>query len=93
MSYRIIVSVDAARDIDRLEAWLLDKSPSAAARIGRVLETAIASLDELPDRGRPLSIATRELNAKFGHSTYVVRYVVAEDQVVTTRVFHGREDR
>lgn len=93
MKFHIIISPTASNDVDRLEAWLLDKNPTAAVRVGEVLEAAIASLDELPDRGRPLKGTTRELNAKFGRGTYVIRYVVTGDQVVVTRIFHGLEDR
>jgi plasmid stabilization system protein ParE len=93
VSFRLIVSPAASSDVDRLEAWLLDQNPRAAARVGDVLEAAIASLAELPDRDRSLNATTRELNAKFGRSTYVIRYVVGRDQVVVTRIFHGREDR
>jgi plasmid stabilization system protein ParE len=55
LKFRIIISAEAAKDVDRLEAWLLDKNPSAAARIAEVLETTIASLDRLPERGRALT--------------------------------------
>ena len=58
-----------------------------------MLEHAIASLDELPERGRPVAPDTRELDVKFGRGRYVVRYRVSESQVVVTRIFHGRERR
>jgi toxin ParE1/3/4 len=79
--------------LNRLEAWLLDKDPAAAVRVGEVLEAAIASLDELPERGRTLASTARELNVKFGHSTYIVRYRVLGQRVVVTRILHGRENR
>jgi len=53
----------------------------------------MASLVELPERGRPRGTLTRELNAAFGRSIYVIRYRVIEEQVIITRVFHGRERR
>jgi plasmid stabilization system protein ParE len=93
VKYRIIVSPKAALDVDRLELWLLDKNPSAASRVGAVLEAAMGSLAELPDRGRPRGVRTRELNAAFGRSIYVIRYRVIDEQVIVTRVFHGRERR
>ncbi len=93
MKFRIIVSPAAARDVNRLEAWLLDKDPASASRVGEVLENAIASLDEMPERGRALTPTTRELNAKLGRSIYVIRYRVMRRQVVVTRIIHGRERR
>jgi plasmid stabilization system protein ParE len=52
VKYVVIVSPRAALDVDRLELWLLDKNPSAALRAGAVLEASMASLVELPERGR-----------------------------------------
>ena len=93
MKYRLVISSAASKDVDRLEAWLLDKDPGAAIEVGEVLERAIASLNELPERGRPVASDTRELDVKFGRGRYVVRYRVSERQVVVTRIFHGRERR
>jgi plasmid stabilization system protein ParE len=36
---------------------------------------------------------TRELRVRFGRYGYIVRYVLRDEVVVITRVFHGREDR
>ena len=93
MSFQIVISPAASADVDRLEAWLLDKDPASAIRVGELLETAIASLDELPERGRASTSTGRELNVRFGRSTYIVRYRVIERSVVVTRILHGREDR
>ena len=93
MTFRIIVSPPAMRDVDRLETWLLDKNPAVAERVGETLKAAIGSLAELPYRGRPIGRGTRALNAPFGGSVYVVRYQVRGEIVVITRIFHGRENR
>lgn len=93
MKFRLIVSQDAADDIDRLEAWLLDKAPDVAARVGGILKDAILSLEDMPERGRAFGPGVRELNARLGGSRYVVRYVVRGRNVIVTRIFHGREWR
>ena len=93
MKYRVIISPAASKDVDRLEAWLVDKNPNAAFRVGEVLERAIGSLAEMPERGRPVTAESRELNAKFGGGYYVIRFYISGDNVVVTRVFHGRERR
>jgi plasmid stabilization system protein ParE len=93
VKFHILISRTASRDVDRLEAWLLDKDPRAAVRVGEMLESAIASLDELPERGKPVSSSLRELNVRFGRGIYVVRYQIGERHVVVTRIFHGRERR
>ena len=93
---RLIVSVAAAADIERLHAFLVDKSPDAARRAVAVLVRAIQSLDALAERGRPSGVAgLRELVVPFGRSAYVVRYAydAARQEVVIVRIWHGREAR
>jgi plasmid stabilization system protein ParE len=90
---QVLISVTASKDVDRLEAWLLDKNPGAALRVAAVLHDAIGSLQEMPERGRLVASALRELNAKFGRGIYVIRYQVRDRHVVVTRIFHGRERR
>lgn len=92
MSWRVVVSPEAAADLDRLEQWLLDKHPLAAERVGPLLRSALASLAELPHRGHGRGVL-RELVVRFGQNGYIVRYRVFEDVVLITRVFHAREDR
>lgn len=77
------------KDVDRLEAWLLDKNPAAAVRVGEVIFDAVASLAELPERGRKAG-RERAINASFGGSIYVIRYSVRGDAVIVSRIRHGR---
>jgi plasmid stabilization system protein ParE len=93
VKFRVVISRAASKDVDRLEAWLLDKKPNAAVRVGGILRDAIASLEDWPERGRLVAGDTRELDVKFGRGTYVMRFYVSGDQVVVTRIFHGRERR
>ena len=93
MSVRLVISPAAARDLDRLEAWLLDKDPTAAIRAGEVLRAALQTLTEFPLRSRLVRGEIRELNAPFGRSVYVIRHRVRGEQVIVTRIFHGRERR
>ena len=93
MTFQVTISQAASKDVDRLEAWLLEKYPNAAARVGAVLYRAIGSLERWPDRARRVQANTRELDAKFGGETYVIRFQVIGDRVIVTRIFHGRERR
>ena len=61
MRFRVVISQAASKDVDRLEAWLLDKNPNAAVRVGVVLRRAIDSLEDWPERGRRVRANTREL--------------------------------
>ena len=93
---KLIVSPDAAADLDRLRAFLVDKNPSAAQRAAALVIRTIESLDTFPDRGRPTGIeGVRELIVPFGSSAYVLRYAhkADADEVVVLRIWHGREQR
>jgi toxin ParE1/3/4 len=93
---KLIVSPDAAADLDRLRAFLVDKHPSAAQRAAALLIGAIGSLDMFPDRRRPTGIeGVRELIVPFGSSAYVLCYahLADSDEVVVLRIWHGREQR
>jgi toxin ParE1/3/4 len=92
----ILVTREAAADLDRLRAFLAEADSRAAQRVGAALSGAIQSLDIFPDRGRPSPVAdTRELIVPFGRSAYVIRYAhLAEtNEIVILRIWHGREVR
>jgi plasmid stabilization system protein ParE len=93
---KLIVSSDAAADLNRLRAFLADKNPDAAQRAAALLMRAMQSLVTFPDRGRPTGIEdVRELIVPFGNSAYVLRYahLVDADEVIVLRIWHGREQR
>jgi plasmid stabilization system protein ParE len=93
VSFTVEVTRRAIRDAERLDVWLMNRDPKAAARLGDLLENVIASLAEHPFRGRPLDETVRELNVPFGQGAYIIRYDVLVDLVVITRIWHGLEDR
>lgn len=93
---KLIVSPDAAADLERLRAFPADRNPNAAQRAATSLIRAIQSLDTFPDRGRQTGVAdVRELIVPFGSSAYVLRYahLADADEVVVLRIWHGREQR
>jgi len=79
-------SPDAADDLDRLAAFLVDKSPAAALRAVGAITHGAESLETFPERGRPLEGGLRELVIPFGRYAYVVEYRVDADAVVISRV-------
>jgi plasmid stabilization system protein ParE len=90
----LIVSREAAADLERLYFFLAKGDPKAADRAAATLEDAIQSLDTMPGRGRPSKLPnTRELIVPFGRSAYVLRYSIENKEVVVFRVWHGRETR
>jgi toxin ParE1/3/4 len=93
---KLIVSSTAAHDLERLRAFLADKSPAAAERAVAMLMRAIQSLDTFPERGRPSGTpGVRELIVTFGRWGYILRYayLAQTDEVVILRIWHGREAR
>jgi len=93
---KLVVSKEAAADLKRLRAFLVDKNPSAAQRAVAAIANAVRSLEAFPARGRPSGTSdTRELIVPFGQSAYVVRYahLPGSDEIVIVRIWHGREER
>lgn len=93
MTHEVRLSPVAKRDLDRLAKFLGGKSVTASAKVVRVLRSAVESLAEMPERGRPAHTGKRELIVPFGLSAYLIRYRVDQTAVVVTRNFHSLEDR
>ena len=93
---KLVVSRAAVADLVRLRTFLADKNALAAQKVVAVLDEAMKSLLDLPDRGRPAgSSGARDLIVPFGRSAYLVRYVhrAEDDEIVVLRLWHGRESR
>lgn len=90
----VVIARRAAADLHRLRTWLAEKDADAADRAAAAIDARIMRLRTFPKLG-PLLVApdTRELRVRFGRYGYIVRYVLRDEVVVITRVFHGREDR
>ena len=85
----------ATEDLKRLYVFLHPKSPTAAVRVVTALVSAAESLDEFPEKGRPLidGINYRELVVRHGSKGYVVRYRQAEGHVYIVRAWFAAEHR
>jgi plasmid stabilization system protein ParE len=93
---KLVVSRAAVADLVRLRTFLIGKNEGAAKRAVHVLDQAMKSLLDLPDRGRPTGTSgARDLIVPFGNSSYLVRYVhrTEKDEIVILRIWHGREVR
>jgi plasmid stabilization system protein ParE len=91
---KLVVSSAAQSDLERLHAFLQDKSPAAAQRAVSVLDAAMRSLDSFPQRGHLSGVSgVREPIVPFGRSAYVLRYALLSlsDEIVILRIWHGRE--
>lgn len=91
---RIIIAAPAWDDLERLQAWLIDRDAPYAEALGVALRAAINGLRDFPERGRSSRIsAMREFVVPFRTWTYVISYRVGPDRVTIARIYHALEDR
>jgi toxin ParE1/3/4 len=92
----ILLSPDAALDVERLRAFLDQNNPDAARRALALIWSAIERLQEFPAMGTPTKDAgIRQIVIRFGASGYIVRYNVraGTKDILIMRIWHGREAR
>jgi plasmid stabilization system protein ParE len=92
----ILLSPDAVEDVERLRIFLDQKNPDAARRALALIWTAIDRLQEFPDLGmRTEDAEIRQIVVRFGASGYIVRYsaLPGDEDILITRIWHGREAR
>jgi plasmid stabilization system protein ParE len=87
----VIVTEDAAADLQGVIDYLQELSPGAASRMAGRLRKAMADLERLPARGKTgLRADTRELTTIW---PYVIVYRITPTAVQILRVLHGAQDR
>ncbi|MBI3438779.1 MAG: type II toxin-antitoxin system RelE/ParE family toxin [Proteobacteria bacterium] len=90
--HRIILTRRARADLDRLHDFIAKQSPRSARRaVQRIIE-GVDLLLLFPRSGVVVEGDTRTLTIKFGRSGYVVRYQIAGDDIIITRIWHGKEN-
>ena len=89
---KIILSIDASDDLDRVIDFLATKSPEAAARAQNVIADQLEKILLSPLIYRPVPDRPdeRETVIAFGSYGYVLRYLFDQknDAVVILRVWH-----
>jgi plasmid stabilization system protein ParE len=92
MVYRIALSDTAETDLEAAVAFLAQRSPEAAERIGMELVGVIFSLDLLPNRGSPVS--ARPGLRRLLHRDYLIYYRINEPArlVEVVRIWDGRKN-
>jgi len=92
----ILLSPDAALDIERVRDFLDIDNPEAAKRALRVIFAALDKVQDFPDLGRPTDDADiRQIVIRFGAAGYILRYTILAEtgDLLVLRVWHGREAR
>jgi toxin ParE1/3/4 len=86
---------EALEDTERLRLFVENKSSTAAARAGQILQDGAKLLSRFPEAGRPMNDGTdrRELFQPFGSGGYVLRYIIERQTIVIVRAWHSREKR
>ena len=96
-AYRLILTEEAVLGLDRLDLFLRPVNPRAANRFQDAIWSAFQLLKQQPLAGRPWphrgAQNIRELFVPFGKRAYVLRYRVAERELVIARIHHSQENR
>lgn len=91
---RLVYAEQALGDLQRLRAFIAEKDPVAAQRIGRQLVQRLERLCDFPQLGRPVSLAPDPATLRdMMVGKYVVRYSVHSQTLVILRIWHQHEDR
>lgn len=88
---RVRWTSNAADDLTRIVERIREDSPAAAQRVARTIYRTIASLREMPNRGRAGRIEnTRELI--FTPWPYIAVYEITGDHVQVLRIRHAAQN-
>jgi len=86
-------AAEARDDVDRLADFVAAYDPARATEIEQELERAPRKLLEFPRRGPRLSeFDPREIR-EYHVGAYLLRYELADADIIVLRFFHAREDR
>lgn len=88
-------SVDALADLDRFAAFLLERFPDLATRVGREIVARAEVLARHPKMGRPMAGREeyREIVLQILGGTYALQYHYNGRTLLMLRVFYGREGK
>lgn len=92
MAAEVVVTRQAAADIEGIADYIAEDDPAAALRFARRLRARCMSLAAFPDRGRPFNTRFRVIV----EGDYLIFYRVMRDDrdatVVISLVTHGARD-
>lgn len=83
----------AERDLDRVVDFLARLDPRAADRREQWLRESLRRLARHPMMGRPgPTPGLRQMTFRYGKSSYLVRYLVTDEAITISRIWHGKEN-
>lgn len=90
---KLLYTPEAINDLRRLREFIAEKNPEAAEKIGPQLMADISRLTTLPYLGRKVQRAPNPEKVRdLSSGTYIVRYLILDDEIHVLRVWHKRED-
>jgi len=91
---RIVYSVDAIEDLERLRLFIAGYNEAAANRISLNLVSKIKQLVDHPCLGVAINHADAPENMRqLIVGNYIVRYQFSEELILILRIWHQKEDR
>jgi toxin ParE1/3/4 len=85
-------SPEAADDLQRICERIEIDNPEAATRVARMIYEGCDRLKEFPRVGRTSRRMPGWRELVFSSLPYIVVYLVTEEAVEITRIFHGAQD-
>lgn len=83
----------AEDDLQRIGAFLSSETQGRAERAIDRLERGLANLCAFPEMGVAVDGGLRQMVIRDPWNAFVVRYRVADDAILVTRIWHGLEER
>ena len=83
---------EAADDLQRICERIVIDNPEAATRVARITYDKCGRLKEFPRLGRTSRRMPGWRELVFPSLPYIAVYLVTEDAVEITRIFHGAQD-
>ena len=89
---KIRYTPEAIHDLDRLREFIEIKNPVASQRVAKELLLGIDKLKVFPKMGvRVLRAPQPELVRDLFIGNYTVRYLIAREELIILRLWHGKE--
>jgi len=83
----------ALAELDEAAAYIAKDNPHAAAQLVQRIEYAAEGLLTFPRMGRPIDDSGLRFVLNVARTPYLMFYSLRADQVVITKVVHGRRRR
>jgi len=85
-------SLPAAKDLERICAWIEQDNPEAERRVAKIIYEGCSQLKDFPNMGRRSRRVSGRRELAFPPLPYIAVYQVTEDAVDISRIFHGAQD-